>query len=65
MRTNIPALFHLGRALLGSTGAALAAAGLFACWLGVTKQFLPHDVAFLGMTPDDLCAATNAASCTS
>lgn len=48
--------FQIGRVLLFATGAALAVAGLFACWLGVTKQFLPHDVAFLGMTPQDLCA---------
>jgi hypothetical protein len=30
--------------------------GLFALFLSATGHFLPHDVAFLGMTPEELCA---------
>jgi hypothetical protein len=56
MNVNQATRFQIGRMLLFATGAALTVAGLFACWLGVTKQFLPHEVAFLGMTPRDLCA---------
>ncbi len=45
-----------GTPLLALTGFLLVLAGLFAFFLGATKQFLPHDVAYLGMTPEDLCA---------
>jgi hypothetical protein len=45
-----------GTPLLALTGLLLVQAGLFAFFLGATKQFLPHDVAYLGMTPQDLCA---------
>src|SRR5262245_16254423 len=45
-----------GRPLLSLTGVMLILSGLFAFFLGVTKHFLPHDVAFLGMTPQELCA---------
>jgi len=56
MNVNQATRFQMGRMLLAGTGAGLSVAGLFACWLGITKQFLPHDVVFLGMTPQDLCA---------
>jgi hypothetical protein len=42
--------------LLWLTGLSLILAGLFAVGLGATRHFLPHEVAYLGMTPDDLCA---------
>ena len=45
-----------GRPLLSLTGIMLILFGLFAFFLGVTKHFLPHDVAYLGMTPQQLCA---------
>ncbi|MFL5330403.1 MAG: hypothetical protein ACJ8C4_15990 [Gemmataceae bacterium] len=45
-----------GRPLLSLTGMLLILAGLFALFLGMTKHFLPHDVAYLGMTPQELCA---------
>jgi hypothetical protein len=30
--------------------------GCFALFLSIRREFLPHDIAFLGMTPDQLCA---------
>jgi hypothetical protein len=50
------ALVGDGRPFLSLTGFLLILAGLFAFFLGVSKQFLPHDVAYLGMTPEALCA---------
>lgn len=49
------ALVGDGTPLLALTGFLLILAGLFAFFLGVTKQFLPHDVAYLGITPQELC----------
>ena len=45
-----------GRSLITFTGIMLGLCGLFALFLSATKHFLPHDVAFLGMTPTDLCS---------
>lgn len=45
-----------GRPLLSLTAIALIGSGLFAFFLSATKHFLPHDVAYLGMTPPELCA---------
>lgn len=45
-----------GRPLLILTGLALLVSGAFAVFLAVRREFLPHDVAFLGMTAADLCA---------
>jgi hypothetical protein len=45
-----------GRPLLLLTGLALELSRLFALFLSFTGQFLPHDVAFLGMLPEQLCA---------
>src|SRR5215510_3241501 len=50
------ALVGDGRPLLSLTGILLILFGLFALFLGATKHFLPHDVQFLGMTPEELCA---------
>ena len=45
-----------GRPLVAVTGLGLVAAGLFAVFLSVTLEFLPHDLRFLGMAPRELCA---------
>lgn len=45
-----------GRPLLIFTGLCLALSGGFALFLSATGEFLPHDIAFLGMTARDLCA---------
>jgi hypothetical protein len=50
------ALVGDGRPLITFTGLVLGLSGLFAIFLSATKHFLPHDVAFLGMTPDSLCS---------
>jgi hypothetical protein len=42
--------------LLSLTGLALIVSGGFALFLSATRHFLPHDVQFLGMQPDDLCS---------
>jgi hypothetical protein len=44
-----------GRPLL-VTAYALLFSGAFAVFLAVRREFLPHDLAFLQMTPDELCA---------
>jgi hypothetical protein len=55
-RGLLEALIADGRPLLSLTGMSLIVSGLFALFLSATRHFLPHDVAFLGMTPDELCA---------
>jgi hypothetical protein len=45
-----------GVPLLQFTAAALFVSGAFAIFLSFRREFLPHDVAFLGMTARDLCA---------
>lgn len=45
-----------GRPLLSLTGLLLILAGLFALFLSATRHFLPHDVVYLRMTPEELCA---------
>lgn len=45
-----------GRPLLAVSGLVLVFAGVFALFVAARGEFLPHDVAFLGMTPQDLCA---------
>jgi hypothetical protein len=52
----LPALIDDGRPLLKLTALCLIGSGLFALFLSATRHFLPHDVAYLGMTPPDLCA---------
>jgi hypothetical protein len=44
-----------GRPLLLVLGLGLLLSGLFALFLAVTGQFLPHDEQFLGMTARELC----------
>src|SRR5262245_7973959 len=48
------ALVGDGRPLLKLTGIALIGSGLFAFFLAGTGHFLPHDIAYLGMTTDEL-----------
>jgi len=55
-----PGLFELllddGRPALLLTGFALLVSGAFAVFLSIRREFLPHDVAFLGMTAQQLCS---------
>ena len=50
------ALIADGRPLLAFTGLILILSGLFALFLSATHHFLPHDVEYLGMSPEELCA---------
>jgi hypothetical protein len=43
--------------LIAVCGLILVLAGAFALFIAARGEFLPHDVAFLGMTPQELCAA--------
>ncbi len=52
----LTALVGDGRSLLALVALGLVLSGLFALFVSVTGTFLPHDVAFLGMQPRDLCA---------
>lgn len=45
-----------GRPLIGLTSTALFLSGAFALFLSVRREFLPHDIAFLGLTAEALCA---------
>ena len=45
-----------GRPLLSATGLGLVLAGGFALFIAARGELLPHDVAYLGMTPQALCA---------
>jgi hypothetical protein len=49
------ALIGDGRPLLTFTGLSLILCGCFALFLSASRQFLPHDVQFLGMTAEQLC----------
>jgi len=55
-----PGLFALllgdGRPAIALTGLLLMLSGAFGLFLAATTQFLPHDLEFLGLRPDDLCA---------
>lgn len=59
-RSNDRGLFEAllgdGRPVLVLTGLLLSLSGLFAIFQSATGHFLPHDVAFLGMTAAELCA---------
>lgn len=54
-RGLLDALLGEGRFLVILTGLCLVLAGGFALFLSATGHFLPHDIAFLGMTADELC----------
>lgn len=51
----LAALIGDGRPLIAFTGLALLMSGVFAFFLSATKHFLPHDIAYLGMTAEALC----------
>jgi hypothetical protein len=55
-RGLVAALVDDGRPLIKLTGVALIGSGLFAFFLAATGNFLPHDIAHLGMTTDELHA---------
>lgn len=55
-RGFLQALVGDGRPLLIFTGLSLALSGAFALFLSASGQFLPHDIQFLGMTANELCA---------
>ena len=56
-RRSLPsALIRDGRPLLVLTALALLFSGGFALFLSTVRQFLPHDMAFLGMSARELCA---------
>jgi hypothetical protein len=55
-RGLVNALIDDGRPLLKLTGITLIGSGLFAFFLGATGHFLPHDIAYLGMTAEQLRA---------
>jgi len=44
-----------GRSLIILCGTCLGLAGLFAIFQSMTGHFLPHDVAYLQMQPQELC----------
>ena len=60
MAAKSPSLLEVvasdGRLLLQLTAFALLFSGCFALFLSIRREFLPHDIAFLGMTPNQLCA---------
>lgn len=51
----VGAIIGDGRSLILLTALALALSGAFAWFLAATGSFLPHDIDFLGMQPQDLC----------
>lgn len=55
-RRSLPAaLIKDGRPLVVLTALALIFSGGFALFLAAVRQFLPHDLAFLGMSAEELC----------
>lgn len=54
-RSLLAALVGDGRSLLTLTGLCLGLSGGFAIFQSITGHFLPHDTAYLGMSPRDLC----------
>lgn len=48
-------LIEDGRPLLLLTAVALLLSGAFAIFLAARREFLPHDIAYLGMSADQLC----------
>jgi hypothetical protein len=54
-RGLLRALVKDGRPLIVLTALALLFSGGFALFLSLVRQFLPHDLAFLGMSADELC----------
>ncbi len=59
-RGLLAALVADGRPLLKLTALALIGSGLFAFFLAATGHFLPHDIAYLGVTADELHSIADA-----
>ena len=55
-RSYLAALIGDGRPFLMVVGSMLVLCGAFALFLSATGNFLPHDIRFLGMTAQALCA---------
>jgi hypothetical protein len=55
----LPELIGDGRPLLALTAVMLLVSGAFAIFLSFRREFLPQDVAFLGMTAEALCAVAD------
>ena len=53
-RSLLSGLVGDGRPALGTVGMALAFAGGLAIYLGVTRQLLPHDLSYLGMSASEI-----------
>ncbi|HXD32016.1 MAG TPA: hypothetical protein VN643_12920 [Pyrinomonadaceae bacterium] len=58
-RGILQALVGDGRPVLVFLGFGLIMCGAFALFLSATRQFLPHDVQFLGLTAEELCGLNN------
>ena len=56
MREEFSGLTRRWSAFINLHGLSLILSGAFAFFLSVTGQFLPHDVQFLGMSAEQLCA---------
>ncbi len=54
-RGFLEAIVGDGRPLIAFSGLCLALSGAFALFQSATGHFLPHDIAFLQMSPPDLC----------
>jgi hypothetical protein len=55
-RGLLDVVFADGRPLLQLTALSLLFSGCFAVFLAIRREFLPHDLAFLQVTLDELCA---------
>jgi hypothetical protein len=55
-RGLLSALIGDGRPLLSLTGLSLILSGVFALMQSFSGHFLPHDIAYLGMTAEQLCS---------
>ena len=60
MSTKSPNLLQAiavdGRPLLQLTAFALLFSGCFAFFVSIRREFLPHDITYLQMSPERLCA---------
>ena len=55
-RGLLEAVIRDGRPMIRLTAVLLILCGLFAFFLSATRHFLPHDIAYLGMGAEELCA---------
>jgi hypothetical protein len=59
----LAAIIGDGVLLLLATAASLVLAGGFATLLAASGEFLPHDIAYLGMSAADLCSIAHCRPC--